>query len=110
MLIVVELCSRRSSIAVAMIGSPKIETPVAIAFVGSQDDAAAFVACADQVKKNGGAHVVQRKISRLALFIDAEHLSVLGNQKLAEIVGEGLVWSLGSPPTGRNVLVSLNQK
>ena len=40
-------------------------------------------------------------VARTALFIDAEHLSAPGNQKLAEILGESLAGLPGSLPNQR---------
>src|SRR5579859_2664292 len=49
----------------------KDRAPITIAFVRSQDDAAAFVACAYQLEKDGGAHLVQWQVSHL---IDNQNL------------------------------------
>src|SRR6202012_2094863 len=40
-------------------------TPFAVAFVGSENDAAPFVAGADELEENGCAQIVQRQISHL---------------------------------------------
>src|SRR5580693_1397445 len=49
----------------------KDRAPIAIAFVRSQDDTAAFVTCAYQLEKDGGAQLVQRQVSHL---IDDQNL------------------------------------
>jgi hypothetical protein len=41
-------------------GIAKDRSPISVAFVGSQDDAAAFVTSTDQLKEDGCAHVIQR--------------------------------------------------
>src|ERR1700733_13966521 len=40
-------------------------TPLAVAFVGSENDAAPFVAGADELEENRRAQIVQRQISHL---------------------------------------------
>ena len=46
-------------------------TPLAIAFVGSQDNAASFITGADQLEENSGAQLIQWQIPHL---IDDQHL------------------------------------
>jgi hypothetical protein len=42
---------------------PEDRTPFAVAPVRCQDDAAAFVACTDELEEDGGAEIVQRQIA-----------------------------------------------
>jgi len=41
----------------------KDRTPVSLAFVGSQDDAAAFVSRADQLEEDRGSEIIERQVS-----------------------------------------------
>src|SRR5580658_7975472 len=53
-------------------------TPFAVAFVGSQNDAASFIAGADQLEEDRRAEIVQRQISHL---VDDENLRSQVNAK-----------------------------
>lgn len=70
MLIVVEWCSSRSRMAVAIIGSPN-RPPVAVAFIAGQDNAATLVSRAHQLKEDCGSELVQRQVPHL---INYQHL------------------------------------
>jgi hypothetical protein len=46
-------------------GIAKDRSPISVAFVGSQDDASAFVTSPDQLNEDGCSHVVQRQVAHL---------------------------------------------